>query len=689
MDIQLKKLVSKKLTTTILTALLISGTILTAASSSLAGTAYGQLPPQGDADGDGLLNTWETNGIPVQGGGTYPLPGANPNHKNLYVEVDYMENHRPIGGGGAFGAIQDVRSAFSRSPVTNPDGVTGINLFVLVDDQIPHEDTTTLDNVIEDIKPTWFGTAEERARTNAANLLAAKGLAFHYAVFAHQQPGSGSSGIASLPGMDSLVTLGADGWAQNPTTGHSVGTRDEQAGTFMHEFGHNLALSHGGNEDINCKTNYFSVQNYLFQFSNWVAGRPLDYSRSAVAALDEELLNERAGLGLSSPTGLMTTYGPPDLRKGPGLVAAGSGPVDWNWNGVIDAGTVFSDINNLGADAGCDGAGPILRGFNDWNNLVYITSPAQALTALQVQALLPEEEQTIDNLRGSRLSLLGGIDNAILRLEDSQSAAAGASPPPELTMTQAMFDTSHIAELLQTDQLDAAIAELLELRGLVIEEFGEQAASEEVVPQINNLVGALEEQKFPSPPPASDCTGTGSGSSVITGTSDPDTLVGTSGNNVISGLEGDDLINGCAGGDRIDGNAGDDGIAGGPGNDNLNGNEGDDIMQGDAGNDRLAGGAGVNTLTGGPGGDSFSCSPNSETTITDFEPGVDRMSGPCLLATEVSTAALTANASETAPETQGEEGLTEIQEEEASETARDAARDAAIERYISSAAGRQ
>jgi hypothetical protein len=59
MDIVLKRIRSKSLTTAILTILLISGTIMTAASSYLPGSAYGQLPPQGDADGDNLSNTWE------------------------------------------------------------------------------------------------------------------------------------------------------------------------------------------------------------------------------------------------------------------------------------------------------------------------------------------------------------------------------------------------------------------------------------------------------------------------------------------------------------------------------------------------------------------------------------------------------------------------------------------------------
>ena len=139
-------------------------------------------------------------------------------------------------------------------------------------------------------------------------------------------------------------------------------------------------------------------------------------------------------------------------------------------------------------------------------------------------------------------------------------------------------------------------------------------------------------QAIPTPPPASDCVGTGSMNTRITGIPDPDTLIGTNGLNSISGLEGNDRINGWLGSDRIHGNADNDGIAGGPDNDDLNGDAGNDLIQGDSGNDRLSGGDGINTLTGGPGRDSFFCSPNSETTVTDFEPGIDRISGPCILA---------------------------------------------------------
>jgi RTX calcium-binding nonapeptide repeat (4 copies) len=622
LDIGLKKIEFKSLTTAILTTLLISGTIMTAASSYLTGSAYGQLPPQGDADGDNLSNTWEQNGIDVNNDGTidFRLPGANPNHKNLYIELDYMENHRPFGGNTVFGTgsvIEDVRRAFAFAPVSNPDGATGINLFILLNEQIPHEDTTNLDDVVNNIKPMWFGTAAERASANAANLLAAKQLAFHYMVFAHQQPGTSSSGLAFTPGMESIVTLGADTWPQDPATNHSVGTRDEQAGTLIHEFGHNLALEHGGNDAGNCEPNYLSVMSYSFQFSNLVSDRPLDYSRSALPTLNEAALNEQNGIGASTPPGLRTIYnGPGEPFQGPRLTATGV-PVDFNFNGVINQQPVASNINE---GLGCEVTGTTLTGFNDWNNLVYRAQPAEALNAFQISQLeVPEEEQTMEDVRESRLILLEGIDNAISRLGGEIS-------------------TFHIFEQLEQDQLDAAIASLLQLKAQVIQQFGQQAANREVVPQIDNLIGALEEQKFPSPPPASLCSGTGTGNRVITGTSDPDTLIGTTINNFISGLGADDRINGCAGNDSINGNTDDDGIAGGAGHDSLEGNEGDDVIKGDSGNDQLSGGPGINVLTGGPGRDFFICSTNGETTITDFVPNFDVMSGPCILAQAASSA---------------------------------------------------
>lgn len=58
------------------------------------------------------------------------------------------------------------------------------------------------------------------------------------------------SGKAEIWGNDSYVSMG--------NFGGYTGTVAEQAGTLMHEFGHNLKLRHGGDENLNYKPNYLS-----------------------------------------------------------------------------------------------------------------------------------------------------------------------------------------------------------------------------------------------------------------------------------------------------------------------------------------------------------------------------------------------------------------------------------------------
>ena len=109
---------------------------------------------------------------------------------------------------------------------------------------------------------------------------------------------------------------------------------------------------------------------------------------------------------------------------------------------------------------GCEVTGTVLTGFNDWNNLVYRTQPAEALNAFQISQLeVSEEEQTMEDIRESRLILLEGIDNAISRLGGEIS-------------------TFHIFEQLEQDQLDAAIVSLLQLKAQVIQQFGQQGSKQ-------------------------------------------------------------------------------------------------------------------------------------------------------------------------------------------------------------------
>jgi hypothetical protein len=246
---------------------------------------------------------------------------------------------------------------------------------------------------------------------------------------------------------------------------------------------------------VNCKNNYFSVMNYLFQFSNFVSSRPLDYSRSALDTLNKTNLSEPDGIAQSTPPDLMTQYGPDGEGQGPELTAAGV-PVDWNFDGDSTDEGVEADINGglTCKTPGPPGLSGLLNGFNDWTNLKYIV--AQGLSG---QTLQVPNEQTMNDVRGSRLVLLEGVDNAIQRLVESE-------PGTPIQKPTGGFDTTHIIQLLKTEQLDAAIAKLTKLEAKVIKVFGEEAAGKEVVPEIENLIGALQKQEFSptssSPPSA-------------------------------------------------------------------------------------------------------------------------------------------------------------------------------------------
>jgi YDG domain-containing protein len=131
----------------------------------------------------------------------------------------------------------------------------------------------------------------------------------HYALFGHalaattpfSTPEAGSiSGIADHPGGDILVTLGL--WRSDNAAFDQVGTMLEQAGTLMHELGHNLGLSHGGWFDTpNCMPNYSSVMNYLYQVAGLTDAKGnenIDYSYGLQLPLVENALSVKIPMGI-------------------------------------------------------------------------------------------------------------------------------------------------------------------------------------------------------------------------------------------------------------------------------------------------------------------------------------------------------------------------------------------------------
>jgi hypothetical protein len=392
-----------------------------------------------DADGDGLPDCWETSGIDFAGSGaagdvltlcvpvntngdgvTLTNECASPTHKDLFVEIDYMQNHQPDPlalsqtQSATTVGVKSVREAFGAAPVTNPDGTGGIRLHMQVDEQVTftpifgaptsHADLVSLTpctppassvndptKVVVDfdtIKAANFGTAAERANIQKLN---AKRLAFRYVVFAHNlvgNNGGGSlgSGCAEIGGDDGVVSLG--GFASTIVNGvtHARGTTDQQAGTFMHEFGHTLGFGHGGPDAINCKPNYRSVMSYTRQFAGSpIPSRRLDYSRSAdpvpTGFLDKNNLIEGNALGTDPSRGPISPYFPQadTIVFGPNafsIALANATSIDWNRNKTTDKTAVAANINQ-GATNGCDGSGSnILNGQNDWSSILYRASAA-------------------------------------------------------------------------------------------------------------------------------------------------------------------------------------------------------------------------------------------------------------------------------------------------------------------------
>jgi hypothetical protein len=94
----------------------------------------------------------------------------------------------------------------------------------------------------------------------------------------------------------------------------------------------------------------------------------------------------------------------------------------------------------------------------------------------------PVQEPTINDVRQARLALLQGVNASIETLKKSQPTVSFNS------------NTTHIEQLLKTDQLKEAIVELQNLQAEVLKAFGQEAANKQVVPQIQNLIGVLKKQ---------------------------------------------------------------------------------------------------------------------------------------------------------------------------------------------------
>ena len=339
---------------------------------------------------DGIPDDWKRNGVTVDPEGPagpqfvdLPKMGVELDRPNVFVHLDWMQDDAK-GRDQRLrqAAIDRVIRAYDQVPRTYRGATRpGINLVV---DQGP-------DSTIEPGGATWgslsragnvgfsegllTGWREQgydltkfydlvRSRLTPAGRLPI----FHYAVVPDRIVPSrkdkdgktefdNTSGYGVPYGF--IVSLG--GW-----TG-KVGSEDEQAGTFMHELGHTLSLSHGGQDDDGYKPNFPSVMNYLYQTRGVPrgGGSPLDYSRIDTPDFDETQATEAGGVSLGAGgAGYGTGHRCPDGADGfASVVINVLAPVDWGCN---------KETTGMGFDVNGDKKQSLLKGStSDWSRLLF------------------------------------------------------------------------------------------------------------------------------------------------------------------------------------------------------------------------------------------------------------------------------------------------------------------------------
>lgn len=300
-------------------------------------------PNNPDTDGDALLDGWEVKGIY---GINLPALNASPLHKDIFVEMDYMERATATNILAPDSAvIQAIVDVFAAAPVSNPDGKTGINIHLEIGNKVTYD---------ADLNPLF----DEFDALKRQNFEPRKAPVYHYMIWANAYSGGTSSGYSmNIPHSNFIVTLGR--W-----NGDRGGKNDEKIGTFIHELGHNLGLMHGGSEHVNFKPNHLSVMNYAFQISGVSKDgrRVYDYQRFPMPGLDEIDLREAEGLCHGITEKYLTVFKSPVNGKKTVLCDEA---MDWNDNGQIDSVPISADLN------GDTGLTELLPTPNEWASLKY------------------------------------------------------------------------------------------------------------------------------------------------------------------------------------------------------------------------------------------------------------------------------------------------------------------------------
>lgn len=334
-----------------------------------------------DVDEDGIPDSSEVSGSTFAGLDLYSM-GARTNKKDIFIEIDFMNAPSHKGLIPQKAALDKLVRAFADNGInlhldvgnffSNSFSIENYNLGNKRS-RVPYAKSVSLSHRREDLK----GRANFYAYKDKYMAINRKQI-FHYMLLASSRnpDGSpGSSGRAEIGGNDILITIGAWDLNGNSVAGKNLLT-NFQAGTMMHELGHNLGLRHGGINNENYKPNYLSTMNYLYQIKGLgkttgptvgdryyytkgykgieicdLAQSPcsssfvINYSHGRGRDINEKSFSENIGIGY------------------------GDSWVDYNNDGKVNN-SLSLNINGDGVkDINAKGGKKLLQDYDDWANL--------------------------------------------------------------------------------------------------------------------------------------------------------------------------------------------------------------------------------------------------------------------------------------------------------------------------------
>jgi hypothetical protein len=246
-----------------------------------------------DADGDGLPDKWETDGVWVNGVLLdLPALGARSQHKDLFVRYDYESGQAPSQDTLAY-----MRDMFDGAPLSNPDGDSGVTLHIDLGTSVPADVIGTDYADLTAAALQRVGTYTGFFRSPGYGGGGVPSIYKSLLNTAHLDGQGGTIGRARVKGqfgwtgwdLNALwaqLNVNLAGWdAVNMAKAESFA----QASNAAHELGHMVGLRHHNDSDTpEQDRTYKSIMSY--SYSNFGLMREghsvIDYSRSTTPKLD-------------------------------------------------------------------------------------------------------------------------------------------------------------------------------------------------------------------------------------------------------------------------------------------------------------------------------------------------------------------------------------------------------------------